>query len=351
MVRAFWAFGTLSLAFAVWTGVSLGGEQVALYVDDLATVAAALIAAAACIRAAREQEGRLRTFWWLVGAAATAWAVGEITWAFYDFVLGDVPTASWADAAYLAALPLIAAALLVHPALQRRASGRVRSLVDGLVLAAALFLLAWTLVFEPVRQQTDLSSLGGLVTLAYPLGDVVIVLLVVMVIRGTTGGDRRDLWCMLAGLLLIALSDAVYTYLTSVKNYSSGNIIDTGWFAGYLAIALGALSVQRKPAVERRAAPSQALTPAAILAPFVPMLAALLFTAIKIELDHQLDRVTLIAAFTLVGLVLVRQVLLIVDLLSRRDDSDASVGHLLVAALGETADPRTEHGSALRGAR
>jgi hypothetical protein len=350
VVRAFWAFAALTLAFAVWTGVGVGGGQVSLYVDDLATVAAALIATVVCVRAARWQEGRLRLFWWLIGGASAAWALGEIIWAYYDLVLGDVPAASWADAAYLAALPLTATALLVHPALRGRASRKSRSLVDGLVLAAALFFLAWALVFEPVRQQTALSSLDGFVTLAYPFSDIVIIFLVVMVIRGTTDRDRRDLWCLLAGLLLIAFSDAIYTYLTNVTNYSSGNIIDTGWFAGYLAIALGALSVQRNPALARRTAPSQALSPAAIVAPFVPMLAALLFAAIKIELGYTLDRVTLTVAFALVGLVLVRQALLMIDLLSRRDEIDAGVGDRLIAALGEAVpEQHPERDAALRG--
>jgi diguanylate cyclase len=351
IVRAFWALLALTAVFAVWTWRGLGGEQVTLYVDDLATVAAALIAMTVCLRAAMGQEGRLRLFWWLIGLALAAWALGEVIWAFYDLVLGDIPAASWADAAYLAALPLTAAALLIHPALHGRASGKTGSLVDGLVLAASLFLLAWTLVLEPVRKQTDLSSLGGLVTLAYPISDVVIVFLVVLVIRGTNGGTRRDLWCLLAGLLLIAFSDSVYTYLTNVTNYSSGNIIDTGWFAGYLAIALGALSVQTRPALERRAARSQALSPTAIVAPFVPLLAALLFVAIRIELGHELDRVTLIVAFVLVGLVLVRQFLLVIHLLSRRDETEGSVGDRLVAALGEAAADAPERSAAARGAR
>jgi hypothetical protein len=349
--RAFWAFAALTLAFMAWTGSGTGGEQVTLYVDDLATIAAALIATAACVRAALGQEGKLRQFWWLVGGASAAWALGEIIWAYYDLVLGDVPAASWADAAYLAALPLTAAALLVHPALRGRASGKTRSIADGLVLAAALFFLAWTLVFEPVRQQTDLSSLGGLVTLAYPFSDVVIILLVVLVIRGTTGGDRHDLWCLLTGLLLIAFSDAIYTYLTNVTNYSSGNIIDSGWFAGYLAIALGALSVQAKPVVERRAAPSQALTPAAILAPFVPMLAALLFAAIRIQLGYELDDVALVVAFALVGLVLARQALLMIDVLSQPNEPDGSGGERFIVALGEAAADQHPEQTIFHGAR
>jgi diguanylate cyclase len=351
-VQAFCVFAALTAGFAVWTSVGLGGEQATLYADDIATVAAAVLATAICVRAARGHEGRLRLFWGLLAGASGAWALGEVIWALYDLVLDDVPAASWADAAYLAALPLTAAALLVHPALRGRASGKYRSLVDGLVLAAALFFLGWTLVLAPVQQETNLTSLGGLVTLAYPLADVIIIFLVVLVIRGTTGGDRRDLWCLLAGLLLIASSDAIYSYLTNVKNYSSGNIIDTGWFAGYLAIALGAFCARSQLASERPVESSRYLTPAAIVTPFLPMLAALCFTAIRIELGHELDRVTFVVAFVLVGLVLVRQVLLLVDLFTQRAEVEGNIGDRLVAALGEAvADQRNESDASLRGAR
>src|SRR5581483_755587 len=76
---------------------------------------------------------------------------------------------------------------------------------------------------EPLRRSTDVTSLGGLVTLAYPLSDVVILFLAVLVIRGTTDRSRFDVWCLLGGILAIAFSDAVYTYLTSVNTYATGN--------------------------------------------------------------------------------------------------------------------------------
>lgn len=341
----------LVAAFAGLTSTKLVDGQASRYVDDWATAGAALLATVACVRAARGQKGRMRVFWGLLGGACAAWTAGEAVWGWYDLVVGDVPAASWADAGYLTAIPLAAAGLLVHPALRGRAAGKTRSLVDGFVLAAALFLLAWTLIFEPMRRHLDLTSVGGLVTLAYPLGDVVVILLVVLVIRGTTGRDRRDLWCLLAGLLSITLADAIYAYLTHVQDYTSGQAVDTGWFAGYLAIALGAAHARRHPWTSR-ARSTRALAPAAVLAPFLPVLVALFFLAIRIELGHDLDRVTLIVAFVLVGLVLVRQLLLVVDVSAGPDRADGTVGDRLVAALGEAApDDRPGRDAALRGGR
>jgi hypothetical protein len=335
--RAFVLAGTLTAAFALWVELEVGGERTTLYLDDLATPAASAAAAVLCARAARRHTGRRRLFWRLVAAPCAAWTAGEVLWAVYDLGSGEVPVPSWADAGYLAALPLAAAALLVHPALRGRATGRTRSLLDGLVIATAVFLLGWTLVFEPVH--ADLTTLGGLVTFAYPLGDVAILFLVVLVIRGTTHGDRLDLWCLLAGLLAITGSDAVYTYLTDVGVFSSGNLVDAGWFAGYLAIALGALCSRPAAAAER---PEQAalLTTAAIVAPFLPMLAALGLVAVRVPLGHRLDRMTLGAAFVLAGLVLARQALLLFDLLFPRcEDGEAGVADRLVSSLGVAAKP------------
>jgi hypothetical protein len=260
-----WALAASSTAFAVWIGAGVGGSTVVVYVDDLATAGAALLAAGLCALAARRHTGRLRLVWTLFAAACAAWTIGESAWAAYE-LSGDVPVSSWADVAYLAALPLAAAALLVHPALQGRVLARSRSLVDGLLLAAGVFFLGWALVLEPVGRTADLGSVDGLVTLAYPLGDVVIVFLVVLVIRGLTDVHRLDLWCVLGGLMAITCSDAVYSYLAGVEDFATGGVIDTGWFTGYLAIGLGALVSQPASIAPRTPADTDSLSSAAVLA-------------------------------------------------------------------------------------
>ena len=344
-----WLLAALGAIFAIWVETGLGGKETAVHVDDLATMVAALVAAVFCARAARKHAGRIGVFWWLLSAACVAWTLGEGIWSIYDFS-GGVPVSSWADAAYLAALLPTAAALLVHPAMRGRAIAKSRSLVDGLLLAAALFFLSWTLVLEPVQRTTDLTSLDGLVTLAYPLGDVVIVFLIVLVIRGTMIGERQDLWCLLAGLLAITCSDAVYSYLTNVANYSSGNVIDVGWFVGYLGLALGALCSRSDHVTERRRQASPSLSTPAVVAPFLPLLAALALAGVRIQLGYRLDGVTLTIAFVLVGLVLVRQSLLVVDLFAAERELEGDVpGRLLVALGGGGADRSAELSSTPRG--
>lgn len=327
----------LAVMFALWVELTLGGKHTTIYMDDLATLGAAAIAAVSCGVAARGQAGRLRLFWSLLAAGCAAWTLGELLWAYYDLELGHVPDVSWADAAYLAALPLVGAALLLHPAANAHLTKMTRSVLDSLVIATSLFLLTWTIVLEPIRHTVDLGSLAGVVTLAYPLSDVVIVFLVCLVLRGTTRRGRYDLTCLLLGLLAISCSDSVYTYLTDVRNYATGGLIDTGWFAGYLAIALGALASRGAapvPARERRAPNA-----AALLAPLAPMLIALCFLAVRLELGHPLDHVAVVVAFVLVGLVVVRQLFLIVDLIRTHHEHGEPIGERIAVVLAGTPDP------------
>ena len=304
--------------FIAWIRLGIGGDTPTLYVDDVGTVLAALTAAVLCAGAALRHSGPKRRFWLMLAAATGVWALAEATWTVYELVLHEpVPVPSWADVGYLAGIPLAVGALLYHPALRSGGIWKARAVFDGLVIATALLFLSWTLVLGPLWQSTDLTTLGGVVALAYPFGDVVIVFFIVVAIRRMTGGDGVALLCLLVGLLLMALSDSTYAYLAGVGSYESGDLVDAGWVAAYLAIELAAFSsfAPGEPVVRRSETSSPTL--AALVAPLLPVLVALTVVAVQMKLGgHRLDNVARLMALALVGLALVRQTLLVFDLLA-----------------------------------
>jgi hypothetical protein len=332
------AAGIVALAtglFATWVKWGIGGDTSVRYFDDLATVLAVLAATVLCLRAGARHAGELRLFWWLLAGACGAWTLAEMTWALYELVLHEsVPVPSWADVGYLAGIPLAVVALVCHPATRGGGTQKARSVLDGLMVATALLFLSWTIVLGPLWRNTDLSNLGGVVALAYPFGDVIIIFFIVLAIRGIAAGDRLALWCLLGGLLATALADSTYSYLTGVKGYESGNLIDTGWFAGYLGIALGAFCSETRDRVVNRSG-LLLPTPTSLIAPFLPVLGALSVAAVEIQLGHRLDDVAWISAFALVALVLARQGLLVFDLVAHSEEREAVVAKQLAhAALG-----------------
>ncbi|MGH3101655.1 MAG: PAS domain S-box protein, partial [Thermoleophilia bacterium] len=89
------------------------------------------------------------------------------------------------------------------------------------------------------------------ISLAYPIGDVVVgTIVLVMVARTRTrrrSGTRGIPLSLLGGgLVAWAVSDSGFVYLTATESYSSGALIDAGWFLGYLLVLLAA----RKPEEE-----------------------------------------------------------------------------------------------------
>jgi hypothetical protein len=192
---------------------------------------------------------------------------------------------------------------------------KARSLLDGLAIAVALLFLSWTSVLGPLWRSSDLTTLGGVVTLAYPFGDVVIAFFVVLALHRMTTPNRLGLWFLLAGLIGLALADSTYGYLVQAKRYTTGNLLDTGWVVGFLGIALGALASEDVRDLRVRADSSLPTLPS-LVAPLLPMLVALIVAAISIDLAHRPDWVALTMVFALVLLALVRMALLVLDYVS-----------------------------------
>ncbi len=322
-----------------WIALRVDGARVTLWVDDGLTPLAALTACVLCVRARAGHGGRMRLFWSLLAGATALWTLAEVIWGYYALILDvEVPVPSWADVGYLSAIPVAVAALVAHPATGGGGTRKARSVFDGLLVATALMFLSWTLVLGPLWRSANLGTWTGVVALAYPFGDVVIVFFVVLAIRGMTGADRLSLWCLPAALLVMALSDSTYTYLTEVGNYTSGDPMDVGWIAAYFGIALAAFSSRSSsavvPAVVSRAERSRPSL-ASLISPLLPVLLALAVAAVEIRLGHHLDRAGWLMAFGLIALVLARQGLMVLELLAPSRDVQAGLMQRLArAALG-----------------
>ena len=321
--------------FACSVGLRIGGEYTTRWLDCGLTVAAATLASVSCWATARRQEGRLRTFWALLGCATAAWAIGEAAWGYDSVIRHDavIPFPSWPDVPFLAAIPLTILALAIHPATSASLTRRTRWLFDGLVAATALLFLSWTLVLGPVWRGADLGTLSGVVSLAYPFGDVVIVFFVVLVIRGMVPDDRRALWWLLVALLAMALADSTSFSFVASDDYTSPGLIDMGWFVAYLGIAFAAFSARSAPPAirPRRSGPSLA----SLVAPIALVLVTLTVTAVEIRLGHGLDATSRAVAIVLIALVLTRQVLALIELLlPGHDGSGTRADRLERVALG-----------------
>jgi diguanylate cyclase len=231
-------FGAVTVV-GLWLWQRWGGSFATRAVDDIASLLGILFAAGCAAWAARSAHGRVRNGWRAMTAGLLAWAVGEAVWGCYEVVLRyeQAPSPSLADGFYLL-FPVGAGVAVVLLSTGNSGRSRIRLILDGLIVAASLFLIAWVTVIESVFHAGGDTQLALAVSLAYPLADVVIITIAwasaVVAYRPSTG-------LLVAGLIIIALTDSVFSALTAANDYFTGNLIDLGWIAGCGVLGLAAL--------------------------------------------------------------------------------------------------------------
>src|SRR5262249_16927859 len=91
-----------------------------------------------------------------------------------------------------------------------------------------------------VVNSTQGSRLVVLPNMAYPIGDVLLLALVVFVFSVTRWRPGRAWALIAAGLLINGLGDGVFLYGTAVGTYAEGTYIDLAWPLSLVLVALAA---------------------------------------------------------------------------------------------------------------
>jgi diguanylate cyclase (GGDEF)-like protein len=236
------AAGTSLAAFVLVMVARPGGQQVVTVVDDLGTTVTGMVAAAALAGRARLSRPAVRRSWALLAAGTFCAALGDLIWAQNELVLGRVtPFPSLADASYLLFPLFTGLGLLLHPTHRRTSRGVVRLLLDGILVAGSLFALSWLTALGAVARAGADSWLGLTVALAYPATDLVLLTVLLTAIIPSGARGRPGLATIGAALTMLTLSDSAFAYLSAVGSYTTGALLDCGFVAAYLLLALAAL--------------------------------------------------------------------------------------------------------------
>jgi diguanylate cyclase (GGDEF)-like protein/PAS domain S-box-containing protein len=243
------AYGCAVAVSALWTwALRQGSPTFAVWLSDWGLAAVAIAAAGSCALTARRTSGRVRSVWTLLAASAASWGSGMLVWAWYECVLRESPFPSLADAGYLAAMPLAALALLRLPLGPLTFASQVRAVLDGLMIGASSLLTSWVLVLGPLVRAGGDTITDQMLSLAYPLGDAVIVTIVLYVLlRGRADSAAAPVPIAMIGVSLAALAvaDSGFAYLQLTDSYTSGSLNDVGWFVGYALLFVTARQQSR----------------------------------------------------------------------------------------------------------
>ncbi len=249
----------------------------------------------------------LRRVWRLCGASALCSAGIFPVWSYYAVRSGELPLGlSPADAFYGASVVLSLLAAVTWPTADARSGTRWRYLADGAVLAAALLLLAWSLLIGPGLAGSRAVDVPwtGLVPLAYPVLDLLSVSAAAYAVNAAAPGTRRAAAHLLVTALLLAVADAAFALLVGAGAWSGQVPVMGLWSLVYVVLALGQHGGHLGPA-RPVDAPGARRGVLGVVLPVLPVLAALLVAVVRPS-----DRGVVVLGSLLVLLLMLRYTLL-----------------------------------------
>ncbi|WP_319432455.1 bifunctional diguanylate cyclase/phosphodiesterase [Mycobacterium sp. RTGN5] len=246
--RAVALIAAAGAAIAMWLIADWVPAVVLSRIDSALYVAAPCIAAGSAAWAARSSSGRQRLAWLCMCFGLVGWAVGAASVVRFEaFLSGHTlsPGATWPFVLF----PIgFGAALLLFPTgLTRRYLGRF--LLDAAIVAGSFFLVFWLVVMDEVYKAAGPGrGMTALLPAVYAAMEIAVVTLALLLVVRGPSNQRATLALLTAGLLGVVLSDSVYTYISVHRAYLHGSLVDTGWIAGMLLIAIAALAARQPTA-------------------------------------------------------------------------------------------------------
>jgi diguanylate cyclase (GGDEF)-like protein len=204
---------------------------------DVLYVAIGLSCVAAICVGVRIHQPARRSPWYVMAAGQLLWTIGDAVDSWYVDVSKTSVFPSAADAFYLAAYPILAAALVLL--IRRRRTGRdTAGLLDSAIVTAGLGVLSWVLLARPTVTEAHLSIAASAVELAYPVADILLIGLLIRLVT-TPGGRTPAFRLLMAAVALLVFGDtaADIVDLASASTHS----FDFLWLLSYLCWGAAAL--------------------------------------------------------------------------------------------------------------
>jgi diguanylate cyclase len=204
-----------------------------VFLDGFLNNIAYELSAVVCFVRARAALSYRRSWSWL-GVGLALYGAGNIFWTIFIRPQDPEPFPSVADALWLSFYPCAFIALLLI--VREIAEDVPLSLwLDGVVGGLAVAGVA-AAFFGPILAITGGSTAAVVTTLAYPLLDVLLLLVVTAVVALFNWRPPVSLWLLFGGLVMFAIADAVYLFSAGNGTYQPGGLGDAVWVAATLVI-------------------------------------------------------------------------------------------------------------------
>ncbi len=190
--------------------------------------------------------GTVRPVALTLGLGLLAWSFGDVVFSVLTLGGGNPPTPSWDDTLYLAFYPLTYVGVILLLRREVRAVP-LATWLDGVVAGLGAASLTAAFVFETIVRSIGGSPAEVATNVAYPVGDLVLLALVVGALTVLPTWRNPQLLVLALGCGLLAVGDTVYLFQSSAGTYQVGTLLDATWPVA-LVLMSGAVWLRSAPA-------------------------------------------------------------------------------------------------------
>jgi diguanylate cyclase (GGDEF)-like protein len=215
-----------------------------------------LLAGLSCRRAAAKSEGSDRKAWRSFELGCLLWVFGTLAWASYGWFGAVRPIPSLAG--LLFSLTSVAFMFgIFHYSLPGSGGSRIQ--ITNFALAIVAVLAVASVIYFPMLMNSDISALGALVALSYPvqwLGTFVFCLICYFLY---VQEERAfPFLIILGGVGSAAVADLLYGLDLLNQSYSVGSFYNMLWLASFALLVWAALEYARSRKIAKRPASPEA---------------------------------------------------------------------------------------------
>lgn len=168
-------------------------------------------------------------------SATLLWAGGAMLSSYNEFYPDPHIGTYVVNVCYLLFYPLVFIGL-THALRARRKLGSVE-ILDATILGIGLSALGTAFFISPILPRFDENALKTFFAVLFPVADLVLVALVLSLVVIAPITRRNFLMCI--GVVIFAVSDFLFLWLTVHRQYSLGSLSDDGWLLGLVLISEG----------------------------------------------------------------------------------------------------------------
>ncbi len=182
-----------------------------------------------------------RAAWLTMGAGLLSWGLGEL---YYSLLIEGTSaeaggSVSGADVLFLTMYPCfyVALGLLARRHLREL---RVSMWLDGLIAGLGAACVAAAFVLPPILHNATGLHSSIVVSLAYPIGDLLLMMFAVGALS-ITGWRGSNVWLPIAASMLVSgIADSIYLYQAATDSYQAGTWLECLWPLAAILLAIAA---------------------------------------------------------------------------------------------------------------